>query len=79
MYRLAFILVTVLAVALGLVMHSQGIGRDDALTLLHGICRPRNQSLKQLSEQIVEAHERYVVTRKTSGMEAGLIALLKLT
>ncbi|HUT40059.1 MAG TPA: response regulator [Gammaproteobacteria bacterium] len=68
----------IVSVALGLVMHSQGICRDDALALLHGICRPRNQSLKQLSEQIVDAYEEYVQTRLATGMEPELTALLKL-
>ena len=68
----------IVSVALGLVMHSQGICRDDALVLLHGICRPRNQSLKQLSERIVEAYEEYARTRMATGMEPELTALLKL-
>jgi len=69
----------IVSVALGLVMHSQRVGRDDALALLHGLCRPRNQSLKLLSEQLVDAYEQYVVTGMTGGMEAQLRSLLKLT
>lgn len=69
----------IVSVALGLVMHSQGIGRDEALLLLQGICRPRNQTLKQLSEDLVECHETYAKTRMTTGMETSLTTLLKLT
>lgn len=68
----------IVSVALGLVMHSQGIGREDALLLLQGICRPRNQSLRQLSEQLVEAYEEYIQTRMTTGMEAEMKTILKL-
>lgn len=68
----------IVSVALGLVMHSQGIGREDALLLLQGICRPRNQSLRQLSEQLVEAYEEYIKTRMTTGMETELKTILKL-
>lgn len=68
----------IVSVALGLVMHSQGIDREDALLLLQGICRPRNQSLRKLSEQIVDTYEEYVRTRLTTGMEPELKSILKL-
>lgn len=69
----------IVSVALGLVMHSQGIGREDALLLLQGICRPRNQTLKQLSEKLVDSHEAYVKTRISTGLETDCVTLLKLT
>ncbi len=68
----------IVSVALGLVMQGLHINRDDALTELRKVCRPRNQTLKSLSEQLVEAFESYTLTRSVTDLEPCLVALLGL-
>lgn len=68
----------IVSVALGLVMQGLYINRDDALTELRKVCRPRNQTLKSLSEQLVEAFESYALTRSMTGLDPKLVALLGL-
>lgn len=68
----------IVSVALGLIMHAHQISRDEALAQLHAICRPRNQSLKSLCEQLVEQHEMYATTRTTARLKPENIALLKI-
>ena len=68
----------IVSVALGLVMRGRNLNRDDALTELRRICRPRNQTLKSLSEQLVQAFESHALTRTLRGLDAELVALLGL-
>jgi DNA-binding response OmpR family regulator len=68
----------IVSVALGLVMQGQQVNRDDALTCLRKICRPRNQSLKTLSEQLVEVFETHALTRSTEGLNPELLSILGL-
>lgn len=68
----------IVSVALGLVMHAQQISREEALAQLHAICRPRNQSLKSLSEQLVEQHEQFAKSRSSSRLKPEAVSLLKI-
>ena len=66
----------IVSVAIGLVMHGQHISRDEALTRLRAICRPRNLPLRNLSEQLVEAFEIHTITGSLTGLDPELAALL---
>ena len=66
----------IVSVAVGLVMHAQMISRDDALLQLRAICRPRNQSLRALSEQLVAEHEIYTRKRNRADLEPETVSLL---
>ena len=68
----------IVSVALGLVMHGRKLNRDDALTELRRICRPRNQTLKSLSDQVVEAFESYALTHSVTGLDTEVVTLLGL-
>ena len=68
----------IVSVALGLVMHGLKLNRDDALTELRRICRPRNQTLKSLSEQLVDAFESYALTQSVAGIDPEVVTLLGL-
>jgi len=68
----------IVSVALGLVMRGLKLNRDDALTELRSICRPRNQTLKSLSEQLVQAFESHALTDSVKGLDPELVTLLGL-
>ena len=68
----------IVSVALGMVMRGLKLNRDDALTKLRGICRPRNQTLKSLSEQLVQAFESHAITDSVKGLDPELVMLLGL-
>ncbi|MGB5261364.1 MAG: response regulator [Gammaproteobacteria bacterium] len=68
----------IVSVALGLVMQGLHVNRDDALTELRRICRPKNQTLKSLSEQLVQAFESHALTHSVTGLDPDLVALLGL-
>jgi response regulator NasT len=66
----------IVSVAVGLVMQGQHISRDEALTRLRAICRPRNLPLKNLSEMLVDAFEIHTVTGSLAGLDPELAGLL---
>jgi response regulator NasT len=68
----------IVSVALGLVMQGLHVNRDDALTELRRICRPKNQTLKSLSDQLVQAFESHALTNTVTGLDPDLVALLGL-
>ncbi|MDX1698265.1 MAG: response regulator [Thiohalobacterales bacterium] len=66
----------IVSVAIGLVMQGLNVDRDDALTRMRAICRPRNLPLKTMSQQLVEAFEIYAATGSSSSLDAELLSLL---
>ena len=66
----------IVSVALGLVMHSLRLNRNDALNRLRTYCRPRNLPLKTLSEELVDTFETAVARGSVDGLEPDHIELL---
>jgi DNA-binding response OmpR family regulator len=64
----------IVGVAAGLVMGALGSSRMQALNILRAICRPRNQTLKDLSLEVTNVYE---IRLMSSGPESAYDALRK--
>ena len=66
----------IVSVALGLIMHSLQLNREEALNRLRSYCRPRNLPLKTLSEELVDVFETAIDRGSVDELDPDQVELL---